>query len=152
MMYPGVDEVLGSVIATLEEMITPAVEDETAASACRTAAQLLRSVRARLVFERSALAADNADLRSVLAAALDQVPDESRHALEAALAIPPGSTRSLPAELSAEATALRGGLVTTIDSIPDGSHPVRAAARAYLGRSLDRQKPWLVDAFTGPRR
>ena len=55
-------------------------------------------------------------------------------------------------ELQREALVLRQALVACIEVLPDRDAPARAAIRRYLTHQLERQRPWLVDAFTGPRR
>jgi hypothetical protein len=152
MIYPEVDDVLGAVIVTLEEVVAPSVGDENAASACRTATQLLRSMRARLRHEPAALQADNDDLRALLHGGRDQLLEDVRRTVDGALAATYGAPSASVAQLQAEARGLRAALVAAIDAVPHRSHQFRVAARAYLERSLERQAPWLVDAFTGPRR
>jgi hypothetical protein len=152
MMYPGVDDVLGAVLVTLEDVITPSVGDENAASACRTAAQLLRSTRARLRHEQAALQADNDDLRALLAGRRDELPEDVRPTIDNALTAAHGAPIASVTQLQDEARGLREALVSAVYAVPDRSTQFRVAAREYLERSLERQAPWLVDSFTGPRR
>jgi len=152
MMLPDVDDVLASLADTVATGIAPHVQDEHAASLCRTVVQLLGSVRARVAAEGPALAEDNDDLRALLARLRDAVPAPVAEEVDAALAWSgDGSSPTVPS-LQAEARVLRGALVACINAIPDREHPARAEIRAYLQRQLDRQRPWLIDAFTGPRR
>ena len=72
--------------------------------------------------------------------------------VDAALVTPPPHGYPTVARLQQEATVLRSALVACIEALPDREHPGRAAIRAYLARQLARQRPWLVEAFTGPRR
>jgi hypothetical protein len=76
MSAPSIDEVLASVVRTLEEDIAPAA-DEHAASRSRTCAQMLRQVRARLREEPAAEAEELADLRALLASLVADEPDET---------------------------------------------------------------------------
>jgi hypothetical protein len=150
MMHPGVDEALESIVEAVERDIAPHVQDEYAASMCRTVAQMLRSVRVRVAEEPAALAADNSELRELLAAHADRHPD--RAALDAAVRA--SAERSAPtlADLQADAESLRAALTAVIETVPDSTDPARKAAREYLRHSLERERPWMVDAFTGPRR
>lgn len=156
MSGPSVDELLEGIVAALEEGVLPHVQDEHAASTARTAVQLLRSARVRLRAEPAALLEDNADLRAVL---LDvggrrdvQLSEEvlARLASAAAHRAPPGPPAT--EDLLAERSVLAAALTAVIDDVPNQASPVRVEARAFLTRSLARRRPWLVDAFTGPRR
>ena len=152
-MRPDADHVLASVIDTFERYIAPEVHDEYAASLCLTVGQLLRSVRARVAHEGEALWDDNRELRELLGTLRPQVAPTVGGLIDDAL-VPAGDPDAYPsvARLQAEADRLRGALVACIEAIPDREHPARAAIRVYLGHQLDRQRPWLVDAFDGPRR
>jgi septal ring factor EnvC (AmiA/AmiB activator) len=150
MIHPGVGEALESIVAAVENDIAPKVEDEYAASMCRTVAQMLRSVRVRIAEEPAALAADNAELRELLAAHADRSPDRER--LDTAVRTSAERRRPTLDELYADAEALRSALSALIEAVPDSTDPARKAAREYLRHSLDRERPWMVDAFTGPRR
>jgi hypothetical protein len=144
MISPGVDEALDCIVAAVEQQIAPHVVDEYAASLCRTVAQMLRSVKVRVAQEPAALVADNAELRAVLSAHAHRLFD--RADLDAAVS--ESAARQAPslADLYRDADALR------IEAVPDAADPARVAARKYLAHALDRERPWMVDAFTGPRR
>jgi len=144
-MHPGPLEVVAAAVTALEDVVAPAVRDEHAESTLRTAVQLLRSTRVRLEVEQQALAEECAELRALLE--LWQV----RLAL-AAVPAPAALRYPARAEQAHEAAALRSALAAAIDAVPDPDHPFRVAARDVVQRSVDRQQPWLVDAFTGPRR
>ena len=153
MILPDVDDELACLIDTIEAVITPHVDDDYAASLCLTVAQVLRSVRARVAHEGQALHDDNAELRELLerlradagAATVDQI--------DAALAQASATGGYVAVtELQREAMVLRQALVACIEALPDRDAPARAAIRRYLTHQLVRQRPWLVDAFTGPRR
>ncbi|MBA4857523.1 hypothetical protein IU443_12720 [Nocardia farcinica] len=137
---PDPDIVLQSVIDTLERDIEPAVATEHAASLCRTAAQMLRQVTARLDAELPVLVEDSDDLRSVLGALGIAVPDA-----------PPARWPDVAAT-RAYVAALEGQLAELVAGEPDENAPVRVAARAFVARQLRRRLPWERDAFTGPRR
>lgn len=156
MIEPTVPEVLAATITTIERDIAPKVsadDDGYTASLCRTVAQLLRMVRSRVEHEEAALTADNAELRALLATWSSTLPDEPRRAVEAALrAAGEVDAPTTVGRLGAEARCLRSALDTLIAALPDRDDPARAAGREYLRHQLERQRPWLVDAFTGPRR
>jgi hypothetical protein len=149
---PDADAILAAVIGAVEDEIAPAVTDEYAASLCRTAAQMLRSVRVRVRVEQAALAEDNAELRALLAAIDLPLPVAVRDAVAAAVRQePPAELPPLDA-LRGDALRLRSALAAVIDATPDDAAPVRWAARTYLEHQLERERAWQQDAFTGPRR
>ena len=116
---------------------------------------MLRSVRARVAHEGEALYEDNRELRALLTTVRDQVDAHVGAGIDEALAHgrdTAGDGYVTVKRAHAEAVALRTALVACIDAVPDRQHPVRRAARVYLQHQLERQQPWLVDAFTGPRR
>lgn len=152
MMLPGVDDVLAAVVAALEGEIGPALSDDYAASTCRTAAQLLRSVRVRLQLEPGALREDNAELRALLSSAQESLPAEVREAVAAALAATTDVEHRAFGDVEEQARTLRAALVQALDSVPDVTSPLHAAVRVYLHHALERQTPWMVEAYTGPRR
>ena len=152
MIYPDTDDMLASIIDTFDRYIAPEVHDEYAASLCLTVSQLLRAVRARVANEHTALTEDNAELRSLLVdlrgnvagglvARIADVTENRRRDGD-------HSIRGL----QSEALDLRDVLVAVIAALPDVNSPARAMVRAYLEHHLRRQQPWLVDAYTGPRR
>jgi hypothetical protein len=152
MILPDTDDVLASIIDTFDRYIAPKVVDDYAASLCLTVSQLLRSLRARIEHEAAALYEDNAELRMLLVLLAGDVPGDVRTGVEDALAA--SNTDEYPSVhlLQDHALRLREALVACIDSLPDREHPARHAIRLYLRNQLQRQQPWLVDAFDGPRR
>lgn len=154
MIEPTVPDVLAAVAATIERDIAPNVvadDDGYTASLCRTVVQMLRMARSRIEHEESALAEDNAELRELLATWASALPAEPRRTVEAALREKFAAPTTV-GRLEDEAKSLRSALDTMLAALPDADHPARVAAREYLRRQLERQRPWLVDAFTGPRR
>ncbi len=153
MIHPDLDDVLASIIDTFDRYLAPDIHDEYAASLALTVSQLLRSARARAAHEGQALFDDNAELRALLLARRDDLPPAARVAVDDALAIA-RDPRTYPsvARLQDEAVRLRAALVVAIEALPDADHPARVAVRTYLDHQLRRQEPWLVHAFTGPRR
>lgn len=155
MIEPTVDQIIGAVVATLERDIAPNVttdDDGYTASLCRTVGQMLKSVRSRLEHEEAMLADDNAELRTLLAEWAPALPPEPRQRVEQALAARDVTARATVTRLQAEAKRLRAALVTLIEAIADESHPARVTGREYLRHQLERERPWMVDAFDGPRR
>jgi hypothetical protein len=153
---PNADDVLATVIETFDHEIAPHVHDEYAASLCLTVSQLLRSVRARVAHEGTALSEDNRELRELLFSLRGDVPARVAHHIDLALDLAPADQpvdgyRSV-VQLQAEAVVLRAALVEVIEAVPEGDQPTHGSIRSYLRRQLERQRPWLVDAFTGPRR
>ncbi len=151
MMYPTADDSLAAIIETFERDIVPLVDDEYGSSLCLTIGQMLRSVRARVALEGQILHEDNTDLRALLTGIREQVPGPLAAAIDATLEAPPEGLRPLE-DLQAEAVELRRVLEDCISAVPDAASPTRASIRDYLTRHLERQRPWMVDAFTGPRR
>lgn len=151
MIEPDVDTVLAAVVGAIETEIAPQA-DEYAASVCRTAAQMLQQVRARLREEEPALTAGNAELRALLLE-IDpaDLPHEVAATVDAAVqAVPRPSTPGLT-ELRADARRLRAALVRVVESAPE-DHPARKAGRAHIAEQLRREVAWQQDAYTGPRR
>lgn len=151
MIEPDVDTVLTAVIGAIETEIAPPA-DEYAASVCRTAAQLLRQVRARLREEEPALTSGNVELRALLR---DIDPHDLPRSVAAAVgeavqAEPPPSTPGLD-ELRADARRLRAALAQVVECTPEG-HPARKLCRAHIAEQLRREIAWQQDAYTGPRR
>jgi hypothetical protein len=149
---PNADDVLASVIDTFDRYIAPEVRDEYAASLCLTVSQLLRSVRVRVAEEGQALHDDNEELRRLLVGLRDDMSPPVRTQVDEVLGAPTPEAYVPVARLQADAVSLRGVLVACIDDLPDRVHPGRQAIRTYLAHQLERQQPWLVDAFTGRRR
>ena len=155
-MRPATHHVLDAVIDTFDTYLMPEIDDEYAASLALTVSQLLRSVRVRIVAEPRALWEDNADLANVLEGFGGRLPHPVDDAVAAALE--ESAALIGPVEfpgvdlLMARADILRGALVAVIEAVPDADDPVRVEGRGYLRRQLTRQEPWLVDAWTGPRR
>lgn len=150
MIRPTADDILRSVIATIEDDIATSA-DEYTASLCRSSAQMLRHVAVRLQVEMPALVADTDDLRRVLARLAHDVPSLAPAISEAIAAKPLPKFPALD-ELRDDAVRLRGLLVGAIEELPEAAGPSRTDARAYLHRYLERQLPWQRDAYTGPRR
>jgi hypothetical protein len=152
-IHPDTDVVLASIIAAVERDIAPEVSDEYAASLCRTVAQMLRSVRARVRLEEAALADDNRELRQLLRSAASRaLPASVRTDVDAAVTREPPPQYPALTDLQADAFRLRHALSRVIEAVPEEDDAVRVAARHYLRHQLERERTWQQDAFTGPRR
>ena len=150
MIRPTIDDVLRSVITTIEDEIAETA-DEYAASLCRTSAQMLRHVAARLREEIPALVADTEDLRAVLTEVAPTVPALDA-AIQDAVAARPSPQYPALDELQDHCLTLRALLAQVVGQSPDVDGAARTATRAYVARQLAREVPWQQDAFTGPRR
>jgi hypothetical protein len=136
MLRPTLDEVMTNVIASFDGIIKPAVEEPYSASIALTISNLLRHAQVRMTDEPEALWDDNRDLRGLLA----------EIGVAAAPERPAGEYPSL-ARLVDEAIALRTALDAYVIA-----HPGDQRVREYFGRQLERQRPWMIEAWEGPRR
>jgi len=150
-MYPTAEDSLAAIIETFERVIAPLVDDEYGSSLCLTVGQMLRSVRTRVALEGQVLDQDNHDLRTLLTELRSEVPASLATDIDATTARRADQYRPLE-ELQADAADLRRVLEVCISAIPDRTCDTRAKIREYLTRHLERQQPWLINAFTGPRR
>ena len=136
MLRPTLDEVMQNLVSSFDDIIKPDISDPYASSLALTLSNLLRHVRVRARLEPQALWIDNADLRELLI----------RLGVPAPARIPTDVYPSIDRLLD-EAFALRSAL--------DGyvlEHPGHPEVLAYLSRQLARQRPWMMDAWSGPRR
>lgn len=152
MIYPTTDDVLAALIDTFDRYIVPEVHDEYAASLCLTVSQMLRSVRVRVAKEAGAIHEDNQDLRELLTRLRPSVSGSIGGLVDSAVAVPASPGCPALDDLQAEALVLREALSQCIEALPDRDGEQRRAVRGYLQRHLERQMPWTVTAFTGPRR
>lgn len=170
-MRPRADEILHSVIATYEEYVLPEVRDPFARSVALTTANLLRHVNLRIQHEGPALAADNAELRALLAVVRSFLHDVGGEgdvtsllvdldAIGDARTTGPAAYPTLT-DLIDDATDLRWLLQRAIRLLegrraelePNPAYgPLRRDIRRYLRASLEREGALVVPAFTGERR
>jgi hypothetical protein len=156
-MRPTTPELIMAVVASLELKIAPHVQDKWAASALRSAAQLLKHVALRTESEARVLGEDNRDVREVLRTALPRLAahDELsalREVVESALAGP------LPDAADTAALDVRNEAYQAAVEKLLGSAPVRAldgaavhrSLRDYLRRRLEREHALYFPVFTGP--
>ena len=145
----GIDEVLGSVLWSLENEIAPTVTDQYAVSVCKTSAALLRSCIVRVEHEGAFLSAQLREVQAILAEAHDVLGKSALHSRDVE------TTRSLPA-LTAELNRHNAELATVLDELRETADPrvsaLREAIRRYLAAQLAGQRPWMVEPFAGEIR
>jgi hypothetical protein len=162
-LRPRSDEILASVLWSLEEFIVPELSDPYAISVGHTITNLLRHLALRVELEPPALFAGNAELRELLAeiaryaraAGVAELADD----LERALAeTTPASDYPSVSRLTDDALALRAALdrsIRALQAAPSESKEylaLRARIREWIGRALAREAEWIVPAFSGIRR
>ena len=153
MIRPTADETFAVLIEAFDHDIAPYVhadDDGWTVSQARTFGQLLRSLRARVALEGPALVADVADARQVLsdhAAELSELGVSQLDVLDE----PEPAVVSMP-ELTGTAVRLRTVVEAVLSADLTSAPQLREALHGYLARSLSRETPWMVEAFTGPRR
>jgi hypothetical protein len=144
MLKPTCPDLLRAVIANIDELVLPQLQGPHARSAANNIKLLLTHVIHRLQHEGNALAADNAEKRTVLAALTDQVgANDLRSRLEAI----PSAGAYTPIEcLAGEAIHLRQLAVDTSlyvhgsvadigeDKVAELLGPLRAQLRTQLDR------------------
>ena len=164
-MRPTPEEVLASISYTFDELIRPDPAGALATSYSLTVSNMLRQLMLSLRHEERAIHDDKADLRTVLAKALDWLEahdagHEVRAKVAAALAqaidpVTPARSardnwRTLRGALEAAITRMQA--LRDAHGASDAYTAVRAAMRDYLDRSLDREKILIDGAFTLARR
>src|SRR5580693_8136007 len=85
-MRPTSAELLETIAQELEDRVLPVVQDKWGASTLRSAMQLLRHLALRVPLEPRILAADNDDVREVLALAYERLAQLGETDLAAAAA------------------------------------------------------------------
>jgi hypothetical protein len=158
-----VHDVLASVLATLEDEITPAVTDDYAASLCKTSAALLRHCISRVELEGAFLDGNNRTLREILielaAVFGDHPASQTVHAALSGNGGHDGDGRPRnvdAAELLHEADRLHDALAAGLEALAETDSAAAAAIhskiRGYLAQHLAAQAPWLVEPFVGEVR
>lgn len=132
--------VLTAVIDALEQTIEPSVTDEYAASMSRTAAQMLRQLRARLEHELPEIVREIADLHAVLTELGQDAPEPQ-----------PARWPDIT-DARADLTRMEAQLAELVAAETDPDAEARIAAREFVGRQLRGRLPWERDAYNGPRR
>ena len=154
-MRPSARELIEGVVVALERDVAPQVADRWAASALRSAVQLLNHLAVRVESEAALLIEDNADARAVLArvaARLGSSADSAalRTVIDAALRSaepPPHDT----VRLDAANEVLQGVIDRVLRERPALAEPdvIHDELRAYLRRRLEREHPLCFPVFTG---
>jgi hypothetical protein len=154
-MRPTTPELISAIVESLERQVAPNVADKWAASALRSATQLLNHLAVRVEREGRVLAEDNQDARRVLEAALPRLaahPDLAgvRGAVQGALNESEPSlqdTGSLDARnehyQAAIEALLRDAGVRALDELYQ-------SLRGYLHRRLEREHALYFPVFTAP--
>jgi hypothetical protein len=143
-MRPSSRQLIESIQWELETRVAPEVHGDWARSSLRSVAALLTHLAARVDVEVELLVADNADLRATVgevAPLLDPtavvLPEPSRSHLVTELVAENEALREL-AELALR-TFLERGAADAVDKVA-----------GCLRRQLERERPLVTPAFTGP--
>lgn len=157
-MRPRSRELIEKIVASLEADVGPHVSDRWAASALRSAVQLLNHLAVRVEVEAGVLVADNADARRVLAGLRPRLAEagvapEAIAAVDAALATAEPPTHDV-AVLDDANEAFQAAIERVLrDRAPlqasAAGRAVHAELRDYLGRRIARERPLYFPAFTG---
>ncbi len=163
-MRPSAREIIEGIAWALDKRVAPHATEPWAASSLRSIRGLLQHLAERVEIEGPLLAEDNADLRGVLAGALDRLGEngaawaalapEVRAILDRAWRDPAAypTVASLTEENEA-LSALVEWLIHALhaDGLDDLARAATiAAVREYLARQAERERPLYVPAFTGP--
>jgi hypothetical protein len=154
-MRPTSPELISAIVESLERQVAPHVEDKWAASALRSATQLLNHLAVRVEREGGVLVEDNQDVRRVLEAVLPRLaahPDlAGPHAVaqEALNESEPNlqdraslDARNESYQAAVEALLRHAG-VRALDEL-------HQSLRGYLRRRLQRERALYFPVFTGP--
>lgn len=156
-MRPTTPELITAIVASLEQQVAPHVADKWAASALRSAAQLLNHIALRTESEARVFEDDNVDARQVLAAVLARLAEAAefaaaRDTIERALAEPaPGAHHAggLDARNETYQAAIEYLLNHSgVRAFEKGA--VHRVLREYLRRRLEREHPLYFPVFTTP--
>jgi hypothetical protein len=154
-MRPTTPELISAIVESLEHQVAPNVQDKWAASALRSATQLLNHLALRSEREGRVLVEDNRDVREVLETVLQALAahaelSDVRTAVEKALNDPEPSIHDVAAldarnevYQAAVDRLLRQPEVRTLDGLHE-------SLRSYLRRRLLREHPLYFPVFTGP--
>jgi hypothetical protein len=159
-MRPTTRELIEAIVVALEQQVTPAVADKWAASALRSAVQLLNHIALRVENEGRVLIEDNADIRRVLTGIAPVLADRSElgpllDAISRSLAgsEPPPYDAARLSECNEEYQAAVELLLRNREALNQatGTSEWHDALRAYLARRLDREQQLYFPVFTtGP--
>jgi hypothetical protein len=148
-------ELLESIAQALEDQVLPVMQDKWGASTLRSAMQLLRHLALRVPLEPRILAADNDDVRKVLALARERLTQLGETGLAAAAAVALGPGPADPLDVVAvdalNETYLRA--VETIVAARDRLRPldpgqtIHQSLTDYLQRRLERERDMFLPVF-----
>jgi hypothetical protein len=155
-MRPTTTELLSAVVESLERQVAPHVQDKWAASALRSAAQLLRHAAIRSEHERRMQSEDNRDARETLESSLAHLATrgelaEVRAIIEPVLRLPdPGPYDA--AALDARNEGYQSVIERLLEdgALRSAEPAVHGLLRSYLRRRLQREHALYFPVFTGP--
>lgn len=156
-MRPTTPELISAIVASLERQVAPHVNDKWAASALRSAAQLLSHIALRTEGEARVLEDDNADVRQVLETVLVRLEayaefSAARRTVESALAAREPAAQDF-AGLDARNELYQAAVESLLNhagvrTVEQGA--VHRILREYLRRRLKREHPLYFPVFTSP--
>lgn len=154
-MRPTTQELISAIVASLEHQVAPHVRDKWAASALRSATQLLNHLAVRTEREGRVLIEDNRDVRNVLETILPRLAGQAefsdlRATVEQTLNQPEPNIQDVT-RLDARNEAYQAAVERLLRH--PGMHPrdeLVESLRNYLRRRLQREHPLYFPVFTGP--
>lgn len=157
-MRPTSVELLESIAQALEDQVLPVTQDKWGASTLRSAMQLLRHLALRVPLEPRILAADNDDVRGVLALARDRLAQLGETDLAAAAAAALNAGAVDPLDVVA-VDALNETYLRAVETIVaardrllplDAGHMIHRSLTDYLQRRLERERELFLPVFLSP--
>jgi hypothetical protein len=154
-MQPASEDIVKNIIAAIDEVILPAIDDKQAASALRAARTLLDHLQKRIPAEAGILLQDNADAAQTFESLTEAFASEPacaalRHApAQSAAAETIAALRDVNLRLQQAANdALLALPNPAAQSAAEGE--IRKALRAYLTRRLARERELFFPTFLAP--
>jgi len=156
-MRPTSRELIEGVVAAIERDVAPGVSDRWAASALRSAVQLLNHLAVRVEKEAALLIEDNADARRVLSSISVQIGSSAaaaalRPLIEEALKTPEPPPYD-PPRLDEANEALQGVIERVLRdealAANAQTEAIRIELHRYLRRRLEREHLLYFPVFTG---
>ncbi len=154
-MRPTSVELLESIAQALEDQVLPVMQDKWGASTLRSAMQLLRHLALRVPLEPRILAADNEDVRRVLALARERLTQLGETDLAAAAALALDAGPADPLDVVA-VDALNDAYLRAVETIIaardrlrplDAGHTIHQSLTDYLQRRLERERDMFLPVF-----
>jgi hypothetical protein len=156
-MRPTTSELLAAIVVSLESQVAPKVQDKWAASALRSATQLLNHLAVRADRQGEVLTEDNEDVRQVLEAILSRLTAQPElAALRATVEKTLSGAAPAPhdhAGLDERNEIYQAAVEQLLRRLPVGSiagSSVHDELRSYLRRRLRREHSLYFPVFTGP--